>query len=109
VNFLQDIKRYRCSIGFLKEKIGKEKCIFLNLDQTPVFYDMSGRYTYEEVGAKEIAIRKTTGDKMRLTFMLCVSSDGQRYPPYVIIKSKSKEIFNKFEEISILRGNSNGI
>ncbi len=70
---------------------------------------MSNKYTYDQKGKKDISIRKTTGDKQRFTFMLAISSEGIKFPPYVIIKSENKkELFNQYDEVSILRGNTNG-
>ena len=71
---------------------------------------MSSKYTFEHKNQKEVAMKKTTRSKLRVTFMLAVSSDGSRYPPYIIMKSKNKkEPINQIPQHSILRQNSKGI
>ena len=58
------------------------------MDQTPVPYDNS------------------SGTKQRCTFMLTISSDGLKFPPYMIFKSERKTpLLNPFPESVIIRKN----
>lgn len=92
----------------LNEKAEK-KCLFINMDQTPIFYDMSRKFTYNEKNKKQITVKKTIGDKMRATVCLTVASDGTKFPPYLIFKSDAKKpLRNDFEDHSIIRTNKRG-
>jgi hypothetical protein len=93
---------FRFSIEQLDEKKNKNSCIFINMDQTPIFFDMAGKYTFEQIYKKQVTVKKTKGDKMRVTFMLSVTSDGILLPPYIIVKSNNiKELENQFPDESI--------
>ena len=79
------------------------------MDQTPIFFDNSSKYTINEKGKREIIMKKSTGTKERCTFMLTVSSDGVKFPPYIIFKSNNKKpILNPFQEYTILTHNKKG-
>ena len=62
-------------------------------DETPVFFYQVHNSTFEKVGAKEIKMKSTGGDKKMVTCVLLASSDGQKAKPTVVFmgKGKSKE------------------
>jgi len=62
-------------------------CI-INLDETPVFFDMAGAMTIDYRGAKTVHIRTTGNDKNRFTCVLAVLADGTKLPPMIIFKGK---------------------
>ncbi|CAG8751711.1 644_t:CDS:1, partial [Acaulospora morrowiae] len=59
-----------------------------NMDETPVWFDMSGNLTVEEIGKKTVHVRTTGNDKNRFTVVLTCFADGQKHPPTVIFKGK---------------------
>ena len=59
-------------------------------DETPVFFDQVHNSTFEKVGAKEIKMKSTGGDKKMVTCVLLASSDGQKAKPIVVFKGKGK-------------------
>ena len=74
------------------------------MDETPVYFDLTSKYTYDIRGKKTVSIRSTKGSKQRCTFLLSVASDGTMLPPYVILKSKNLKPFkNPFEDFCVLR------
>ena len=74
------------------------------MDEIPVYFDLTSKYTYDIKGKKTISIRSTKGTKQRCTFLLSVASDGTMLPPYVILKSKNLKPFkNTFEDFCVLR------
>lgn len=60
-----------------------------NVDETPVYIDMPRTCTVNEVGAREVRVRTTGYEKQRVTVMLCVTADGRKLPPYIILKRKN--------------------
>ena len=57
-------------------------------DETPVFFDTPHNQTMEKVGAKEVRIRSTGGDKKMVTVMLLGCSDGSKARPTIVFKGK---------------------
>ena len=59
-------------------------------DETPVFYDLVNKSTYDKKGKKEIKIRTTGADKKMVTVIPVASSDGDKKPITIIFKGKGK-------------------
>ena len=57
-------------------------------DETPVFFDTPHNQTMEKVGAKEVRIKSTGGDKKMVTVMLLWCSDGTKARPTIVFKGK---------------------
>ncbi|CAG8644538.1 10171_t:CDS:2 [Paraglomus occultum] len=80
-NFHEFIKNIRLQNNFDPTRI-------INLDETPVFFDMVGALTIDYKGVKTVHIRTTGNDKNRFTCVLAVLGDGTKLPPMVIFKGK---------------------
>ncbi|CAJ0609843.1 unnamed protein product [Cylicocyclus nassatus] len=59
------------------------------MDEVPVTFDMSGKYTVDKKGAQDITITTTGGEKTNFTVVLGVTADGNFCPPMVIFKRKT--------------------
>lgn len=46
-------------------------------------------YTVNEVGAREVRVKTTGYQKQHVTVMLCITADGRKLPPYIILKWKN--------------------
>ena len=68
-----------------------------NMDEVPVSFDIAGNYTVEKTGTQDIKITTTGHEKCFFTVVLCVTADGGKCDPLVIIKRKTmpKEEFPK--------------
>jgi hypothetical protein len=53
-----------------------------------VYFEMPRDYTVDAKGAKEVKIRSTGYEKQCVTVMLCITADGHKLPPYIIILSR---------------------
>lgn len=62
-NFQQFIIRLRTEKSFELSNI-------LNMDETPVWFDMAGNFTIDQIGEKTIHIRGTGNEKNRFTVVL---------------------------------------
>lgn len=81
LNFQQYIIRLRHLKDFPLSHIA-------NMDETPVWFDMAGELTVEEVGKRTIHVRTTGNDKNRFTVALTCFADGQKHQPTIIFKGK---------------------
>ena len=75
--------------GF-REKIKKldPSTVFVNMDETPVWFDNPSRYTITKKGTRHVSQRATSNEKKRITVVLACKSDGTKLPPVVILKQK---------------------
>ncbi|EXX75300.1 hypothetical protein RirG_042970 [Rhizophagus irregularis DAOM 197198w] len=80
-NFQEFVTRLRTEKLFEMSNI-------LNMDETPVWFDMTGNFTIDNRGEKTIHIRGTGNEKNRFTVVLTVSADGTKFPPICIFKGK---------------------
>ena len=68
-----------------------------NADETPIYFDMPSNWTVTAKGSKEVKLMSGY-EKSRVTVMLAITADGNKLPPYVILKRKTipkKEVFPK--------------
>lgn len=59
----------------------------INMDETPVYFDMASSTTYQDTGAKDVLIKTTGYEKMRFTVVLSVTASGKRLDPMLIFKN----------------------
>jgi len=60
-----------------------------NADETAIYLDMPPNYTLEKKGVKEVHLKTTGCEKLRLTVMLAATADGRKLPPLIILKRKT--------------------
>ena len=60
------------------------------MDETAVWMGMPGNTTIDEVGVRTVAIGSTEHDKARITCVLAASTDGYKFPPFLVFKGKRK-------------------
>jgi len=80
-SFNDFVKRQRESDEFEDELI-------VNMDETPVYFDLVPNRTIDVKGRKSIRVRTTASDKRHLTVVLAVTAAGQTLPPMIIFKGK---------------------
>lgn len=62
--------------------------MIVNMDKTPMYFDMTTKKTVNLKGAKTVSVRSTGADKRRLTVVLAATGDGKMLPPMIIFKGK---------------------
>ena len=67
----------------------RDRRFILNMDQTPVYFSMNSRRTYELIGKKTIHIRTSTNDTKRATVAVTIAGDGTVLPSVVVFKGKA--------------------
>lgn len=80
-SFLQAVRVARKEYSYPKELIG-------NMDETPMYFDMTNNKSVEKKGAKTVSICTTGAEKRHLTVVLAATADGQMLPPMIIFKGK---------------------
>jgi len=80
-----DFMRFMCVIV---SGANCDRRFILNMDQTPVFFSMSSKKTYEVIGKKTIHIRTLTNDMKRVTVTVTIAADGTVLPSTLVFKGK---------------------
>jgi hypothetical protein len=73
-----------------------------NADKTAIYLDMLPNYT-EKKGVKEVLLKTTGCEKLRLTEMLSTTADGRKLPPLLILKRKTLPKLGLFPKDVIVR------
>ncbi len=60
----------------------------INMDQTPVYFLMNAKQTYEVIGRKTIHIRTSTNDTKRVTVAVMITADGTLLPSSLVFKGR---------------------
>ena len=63
--------------------------VIVNMDETPIFFDMQRAYTVHRKGSREVSIRGTKGGKKRVTFVVSCAASGKMLKPMIIFKGKT--------------------
>lgn len=66
-----------------------EKSMFVNMDQTPLWFDAIPTTTIEETGARTVFIRSGASSNQRATLAISVAFDGTKLPLFIVFKGKS--------------------
>lgn len=88
-DFLEKIAEYQCFVKAFHQKNRYVLGQIGNADETPICFDMPRNYTVNMKGAKQVIVKTTGHEKTRVTVMLCVTADGEKLPPYVILNRKT--------------------
>ena len=59
--WIEEISRQRQKI--LQYPSSTNKIIYINFDETPIYFDMSKNFTYAKKGDREVILKTTTGTK----------------------------------------------
>jgi hypothetical protein len=69
--------------------------VFLNLDESGIFFEMTGDYSLDLSSSKKTRIRTCGMSKQRCTVIPIMGSDGFLFPPIIIFKTASEKNQNK--------------
>lgn len=62
--------------------------MFLNMDQTNIYFELKSDTTVDKKGKKSIAIRDSGSNSKRCTVALTVAADGTKLPPFLFSKQQ---------------------
>ena len=86
--FLEDLKAIRLQHKF-------DKSLIINMDETPMCFDMPSNTTIDVCGKKEILVRGTGAHKRRFTVTLACTASGEMLKPFVTFKAKTDRVLKK--------------
>ena len=61
------------------------------MDETAVWSDMVGNTTINSTGAKEVALKSTGNEKVRVSICLTTKADGMKMNPSIVFKGAKQE------------------
>ena len=91
--YISSVRRYYLNYG-------QDPSLVCNMDETSIFFNMPSNKTIEIKGKKTVQIVMKNQEKMRVSLILAVLTDGTKLPPYIIFKGNNsspiltKEISN---------------
>ena len=80
-SFVKQVKELRKAHSFSPELI-------INMDETPLYFDMPVSRTINKRGARQIRVKSTGAEKRRFTVILACTASGKMLPPMMIFKGK---------------------
>ena len=89
--FLRDIIRARENMGIGDQDLGR----IVNMDETPIFFDMPETITIEVKGTKNVNISTFGNDKNRVSVILSIAGDGTKLPPLKFSKERQEKLQKK--------------
>jgi len=99
-NFEQKLLNYQWYITNLRKTGNFLMGQMANADGTAIYLDMLPNYTLEKKGVKEVLLKTTGCENLRLTVMLAATAGGRKLLPLLILKRK--------EDFTQIRGVSEG-
>jgi hypothetical protein len=63
-----------------------------NADETAIYLDMPPNYMVEKKGVKEVRLKITGCEKLRLTVKLAATDDGRKLPPLLILERNNLHV-----------------
>lgn len=75
--------------------------LIINMDETPMFFDMVPEQTISKKGVKEVRVHSSGAQKKKLTVTLTCTGDGRMLPALVIFKGKRKLKFKTPEYVHV--------
>lgn len=105
----QDVAmRFIDYIETIVESAGKKPILFINMDETPVYFDMPDNHTFDFAGVKEVPLKTTGNEKRRCTAVLTCMSDGRKGKPMVILKDLKKKPVGNFNSKAYVTASDGG-
>ena len=85
----------------MREKHAYPGRLIINLDKTPMYFEMVASSTISKKGVKEVRFRSSGAEKRRLTVALCCTGSGKVLPSLAIFKKKRKLTFKFPKHVKI--------
>ena len=82
------LEKFISNVKVLRETHKFPNSLIINMDETPVYFDMPASTTVNKKGCREVRIRSTGAEKRRFTVILACTAAGDMLPPMVIFKGK---------------------
>ena len=84
----EKLEKFITNVQVLREAHSFPDAMVINMDETPLYFDMPTSHSVHRKGCREVRIRSTGAEKRRLTVILACTAAGDMLPPMVIFKGK---------------------
>ena len=74
---------------------GLGRCNIVNMDESPIFFNMVPKKKIAKRGKKTILIKTQNQEKVRISIILTISADGDKLKPLIIFKGKTGGLIEK--------------
>ena len=104
VTYLMHVHRIQKQFNFHDADI-------IAMDERPVWNDMVSNTTVEKKGSKEVPMKSTGHDKVRVSVCLTGKADGTRLKPFIVFKGakrESKALHDEFHRQCSVASSANG-
>ena len=81
------------------------------MDETPVWKNMVSSTTVDKTGSKDVPLKTTGHEKVRVSVCLAAKGDGMKLKPFVVFagaKRKSKALHEEYKPQSSVASSING-
>ena len=82
------IENFHSFVKNLRIDIEAEEGLIINMDETPMYFDIVPGRTVDTKGTKTVKVRMTGAEKRHITVVLAVSNNGNVLPLMIIFKGK---------------------
>lgn len=83
--FLRDIIRARVNMNITDDKLN----LIINIEETPIYFEMPEQTTIELKDTKNVKISIFGNDKSRVSVILAIADNGEKFAPMMIFKGQS--------------------
>ena len=104
VGYLMHVRRLSINCNYVPGSI-------IAMDETAVWSDMVGNKTINSTGAKEVALKSTGNEKVRVSVCLTAKADGTKMNPFIVFKGTKREsavLNDRFKGRCVVTSSSNG-
>ena len=67
----------------------------VNLDETPIWFEMYNKTTIDKIGNKTIKVKTFGSDIERISVLLGILADGEKLPPLIVFQGKPNGTIEK--------------
>ena len=82
------IENFHSFVKNLRIDTEAEEGLIINMDETPMYFDIVPGRTVDTKGTKTVKVRTTGAEKRHITVVLAVSNNGNVLPPMIIFNGK---------------------
>ena len=103
VTYVSEVRRLTESRHYTTQSV-------IAMDETAVWADMVSRTTVDKVGAREICLKTTGHEKVRISVCLSAKADGTKLKPFVVFGGAKREaaaLHKEFHSRCIVTSSSN--
>ena len=70
------------------ESIGGDLDSIVNMDETPIYFEMVNKTTIDKIGNKNIVVNTLGLEKKKISLILSITASGYKLKPLMIFKGK---------------------